>query len=61
MIARLGAAATIFAMTYGTAFAVFFEFPDVPTVPEPTSAALFAAGGLAVVGVRYLTKRKKDK
>jgi hypothetical protein len=56
MTARLIVLASLFATTSGPAFAVFVD--PVPPLPEPTTAALFAAGALAVGGVRYLTKRK---
>jgi hypothetical protein len=60
MIERLAAVVTLFAATSGSAFAVF-TVPGEPTVPEPATAALVAAGALAVVGGRYLSKRKGGK
>ena len=60
MIARLAALVILSVATTGTAFAVF-SAPDNGTAPEPTTAALFAAGALAVGATRYLIKRRRDK
>lgn len=58
MNARLVAIFTLWAATSKSAFAVF----SIPaSVPEPSTAALLVAGGLVVVGARYLSKRKRDK
>ena len=58
MNAKLAAIFTLWAATSKSAFAVF----SAPvSVPEPSTAALLVAGGLVVVGARYLSKRKRDK
>jgi len=59
MITRLAAMITLWAATSGAAFAVFVGQPD--PVPEPATAALLGAGVLAAGGLRYLSKRRRDK
>jgi len=59
MNAKLVAILTLWAATSKSAFAVF-SAPDV-SVPEPSTTALLVAGGLVVVGARYLSKRNRKK
>ena len=60
MIGRLASMVALWVAVCDPVLAVFTVAPD-PTVPEPATAALFAAGALAAGGVRYLIKRKRDK
>jgi hypothetical protein len=60
MMSKVVATTCLFFATSGATFAVF-DIPPPPNLPEPATAALIAAGALAVGGVRYLTKRKHDK
>ncbi len=57
MIARLAIVAVLWAATSDAAFAVFSAAS--PSVPEPATTGLLAAGVLLVGGLRYLTKRRK--
>lgn len=59
LIAWVTAVAAFWAGTVNTAFAVFNG--PIPTVPEPATTALLVAGALAAGGLRYLSKRKRDK
>lgn len=56
-LVRFGSAVAIFMAVTGTANAVFFIEP----VPEPGSAGLLIAGGVAIMAVRYLSKRKAKR
>jgi hypothetical protein len=51
--------AALWTVTASTAFAVFSIGP--PPLPEPTTMALLVAGGLAAGGLRYLSRRKRNK
>jgi hypothetical protein len=61
VIADLVAVTTLWAVTVGEAFAVFSSAPGNGTIPEPATTALFVAGALAAGGLRYLSKRRRDK
>jgi hypothetical protein len=61
MGATLAAIAALWASTCGTAFAVFLLPSPPPSVPEPATLGLITAGVLVAGGLRYLTKRNRDK
>jgi hypothetical protein len=45
----------------GQAHAVFSVAPPEGAVPEPSTHVLLIGGVLAVAGLRYLSKRRRDK
>ena len=52
-----GGVLALYLSTTASAHAVFSFAP----VPEPATAALIVAGGLAAGGLRYLVKRRRDR
>jgi len=50
----------VFALYLSTTTFAHAVFSAAP-VPEPATAALIVAGGLAAGGLRYLVKRRRDR
>ena len=53
---RLSTVVAAYLATTGTAHAVFDGVP----LPEPGSLGLLVAGGVAMLGIRYLSKCRRD-
>lgn len=56
-VIQFGTALAAYVATTAPAFAVF----SVAPVPEPGTFGLLLAGGVAILGARYLSKRRGGK
>ena len=55
-LVRFGSILAAYLAMTGVAHAVF----SATAVPEPGSVGLLVTGGVAILGIRYLSKRKRE-